>query len=156
MPRYSTWTITSLCRIFTPCLTITLIQYPPEGATTAIALKQLPIKGGQPYCPCTANEGNLTFKLLAAKKCRPLNHCKSTTLNKNREIRANIAGATRNSSSRLLNVTLDQPLGFKPWFLLWTLLLYKPTCLVLHFSFLTIRMWLLPELFWSDINKIKT
>ncbi len=47
-------------------------------------------------------------------KYRPMKHCKTTTITKNGEKQVNIAGATSNSSSRLLDVTLDQPIGFKP------------------------------------------
>ncbi len=71
-----------------------------------------------------------------------MKHYKTTTLNKNGEKQENIAGATAIQSFRPLDVTLDQPLGFKPWFLLWTLLTYSSTILrlVLHFIFLIICM----------------
>ncbi len=67
-------------------------------------------QGDQPYRPRTANQGNLTLKLLAAKKCnkhRPKKHYKTTTLTKNGEKKTNIAGATAILSFRLLDVTLD-------------------------------------------------
>ncbi len=63
------------------------------------------------HAPLTTGcEGNLTLKLLAAKKCnkhRPMKHYKTTMLTKNGEKQANIAGATAMLSFRLLDVTLD-------------------------------------------------